>query len=127
MSNARYRRGGMYSADMAEYAKALSEENTNSDTITELKRKLMIALRQEVTDKQRRYLTLYYGQGLNMREISELEGVDKSTVSRTIRRGECNLRRCLRFGAANLLDQVGVSPRYHSVRNLAKREGYENV
>ncbi len=127
MSNTRYRRGGMYSADMAEYARALSEENTNSDTISGLKRRLMIAMRQEITDKQRRYLSLYYGDGLNMREISEMEGVDKSTVSRTIRRGERNLRRCLRFGAANLLDQVGVSPRYRSVRSLAKREGYENI
>ena len=48
-------------------------------------------------------MLLYYGEGLNMNEIGEREGVDKSTVSRTIRRGEERLRRCLRYGAKRLL------------------------
>ena len=34
-----------------------------------------------------------------MREIGEAMGIDKSTVSRTIKRGERRLRRCLRYGA----------------------------
>ena len=109
MSGTRYRRGGLYAADMTVYARALSEENTNGETLQRLKRNL-----------------LYYVEGLNMKQIGERTGVDKSTVSRTIRRGEEQLRRCLRFGAANLLDQAGVKTPYHSVRNLAKREGYEN-
>ena len=47
---------------------------------------------------------LYYAEGLNMREIGERLGVDKSTVSRTIKRGERRLRRCLRYGAESLLN-----------------------
>ena len=38
-----------------------------------------------------------------MRQIAELTGVDKSTVSRNIKRGESRLRRCLRYGAEQLL------------------------
>ena len=66
------------------------------------------ALHEDVTEKQRRYMLLYYAEGLNMNEIGEREGVDKSTVSRTIRRGEERLRRCLRYGAKRFLLDEGV-------------------
>ena len=39
-----------------------------------------------------------------MREIGQKLGVDKSTVSRTIKRGERRLQRCLRYGATGLLE-----------------------
>ena len=126
MSGVRYPRGGLYAADMAVYSRALSEENTNGETVRTLKRNLMIALRQEVSPRQAEFLRLYYAEGLNMRQIGEQMGVDRSTVSRTLKRGESNLRRCLRFGAANLLDAAGVETPYRAVRQLAKREGYEN-
>ena len=41
-----------------------------------------------------------------MRQIGQELGVDKSTVSRTIKRGEARLRRCLRYGAAAFLNDV---------------------
>ena len=49
---------------------------------------------------------MYYGQGLNMREIGLKLGVDKSTVSRTIKRGEHRLQRCLRYGAEAYLKSM---------------------
>ena len=52
---------------------------------------------------------MYYAQGMNMREIGETMGVDKSTVSRTIKRGERRLRRCLRYGAETYLRGMGES------------------
>ncbi len=103
MSGTRYRRGGLYAADMAHYARVLSEENTNSGEMSRVKLALWRALHEDVTAKQREYMLLYYGQGLNMSEIGQQMGVDKSTVSRTIRRGERALRRCLRYGAKRLL------------------------
>jgi len=112
---------------MAVYARLLSEENTNSETIAGLKGRLAMALRQEVTPRQRICLRLYYGEGLTMTEIGQYLGVDKSTVSRNIKRGEARLRRCLRFGAANLLPQAGVHVPYGTVSQYAKREGFENV
>lgn len=101
MANTRYRRGRIYAADMAVYARDMAEDN--SEEHSRLKRNLVRALREDVTERQREFLLLYYGQGMNMREIGEKLGVDKSTVSRTIKRGEARLRRCLRYGAERLL------------------------
>ncbi len=103
MGTVRYRRGGRYAADMAQYARMLSEENTNTGELSRVKRALYQALHEDVTDKQRQYLLLYYAEGLNMGEIGARLGVDKSTVSRTIKRGEERLRRCLRYGAKRFL------------------------
>ena len=86
---------------MAVYTRSIS--NDNSAQHQQLKRNLMRALREDVTEKQRHCLLLYYGQGLNMREIGEQLGLDKSTVSRNIKRGEQRLERCLRYGAKSLL------------------------
>lgn len=106
--NTRYRRGGIYAADMARYARMLSEENTNTEELNRVKLALWRCLHEDITEKQRLYLLLYYGEGLNMSEIGERFGVDKSTVSRTIKRGESRLRRCLRYGAKRfLLDEEG--------------------
>ena len=75
----------------------------NSREINRLKRNLIRALQEDVTPRQRQALLLYYSEGLNMREIGERLGVDKSTVSRTIKRGEQRLQRCLRYGAESYL------------------------
>lgn len=95
----------MYAADMAVYARQMSADN--SQEISRLKRNLIRALREDVTPRQRQTLLLYYSDGLNMREIGERLGVDKSTVSRTIKRGERRLRRCLRYGAEAYLKSMG--------------------
>ena len=54
---------------------------------------------RSIAAKQRQMILLYYAEGKNMREIGEAMGVDKSSVSRTIKRGERRLQRCLRYGA----------------------------
>ena len=87
---------------MAVYSRVMAEDN--SQQMARLKRNLARALREDVTARQRQFLLLYYGERLNMRQIGEKLGVDKSTVSRTIKRGEARLRRCLRYGAGSLLD-----------------------
>lgn len=107
MSGTRYRRGGLYAADMANYARLLSEENSNAGELGRVRLALSRALHEDVTEKQRKYLILYYGEGKNMVEIGQELGVDKSTVSRTIKRGEARLRRCLRYGAKQFLMNDG--------------------
>ena len=101
MPNTRYRRGKAYAADMAVYSRQMAADN--SKEVSRLKRNLIRALQEDVTPRQRQALLMYYGEGLNMREIGERLGVDKSTVSRTIKRGERRLQRCLRYGAENYL------------------------
>lgn len=97
MPNTRYRKGKYYAAEMAMYSRQMAADN--SQEISRLKRNLIRALQEDVTQRQRQALLLYYAEGQNMREIGEKLGVDKSTVSRTIKRGEKRLQRCLRYGA----------------------------
>ena len=97
MPNTRYRRGRLYAADMAMYSRQIAQDN--SQEISRLKRNLLRCLREDVTARQRQVMLLYSAEGKNMREIGEAMGIDKSTVSRTIKRGERRLRRCLRYGA----------------------------
>ena len=78
-------------------------QSDNSQEISRLKRNLIRALREDVTSKQRQMLLMYYAEGKNMRETGEIMGVDRSTVSRTIQRGERRLQRCLRYGAETYL------------------------
>ena len=103
MPDTRYRKGGAYAADMAVYARAMASDN--SAQMSRVKRNLLRALREDVTPRQREMLLLYYGEQLNMRQIGTRLGVDKSTVSRTIKRGEARLRRCLRYGAKAFLEE----------------------
>lgn len=90
---------------MAVYSRQMSADNSRE--ISRLRHNLM---QEDVTEKQRKALLLYYAEGYNMREIGERMGVDKSTVSRTIKRGERRLQRCLRYGAAYLLDELREAP-----------------
>ncbi|MCI8423485.1 MAG: sigma-70 family RNA polymerase sigma factor [Lawsonibacter sp.] len=82
---------------MAVYSRQIAADN--SQELSRLKRNLIRALREDVTEKQRQVLLLYYAEGMTMRAIAGQLGVDKSTVSRTIKRGERRLQRCLRYGA----------------------------
>ncbi len=60
--------------------------------------------------------------GLTMEEIGTQLGVDRSTVSRTLKRGEARLRRCLRYGAAALLrDTLGEDSEENFRRTIDKR------
>ena len=90
--------------DMKVYTELMCEDNR--ETMNRLKRNLAHALRQDVTERQRQYMLMYYGQGMTMEAIAKDLGVNKSTVSRTLKRGRQRLWRCLRYGASNLLEQA---------------------
>jgi RNA polymerase sigma factor (sigma-70 family) len=82
---------------MAMYSRQMAADNSRE--VSRLKRNLIRCLREDVTEKQRQMILMYYAEGKNMREIGEQIGIDKSSVSRTIKRGERRLQRCLRYGA----------------------------
>ena len=90
---------------MAVYSRQMAQDNSRE--LGRLRFNLIRALQEDVTERQRQALTLYYAEGFNMREIGELLGVNKSTVSRTIKRGERRLQRCLRYGAEAYLRGLG--------------------
>lgn len=87
--------------ELALYVRSVSADNHAQNR--ELRRRLLRALEEDVTARQREMLALYYVEGLNIPAISRKLGVNKSTVSRTLRRGRERLRRCLRYGAGTLL------------------------
>ena len=72
MPNTRYRKGKLYAADMAMYSRQMAADNSRE--VSRLKRNLIRCLREQIV-------------------------IDKSSVSRTIKRGERRLQRCLRYGA----------------------------
>lgn len=90
--------------DLAMYSNMIADDNRQQ--IGRLKRNLTHALRQDITPRQRECMMLYYGRGMSMESIGKQLGVNKSTVSRTLKRGRQRLYRCLRYGAANLLEQA---------------------
>ena len=73
MPNTRYRRGRPYAADMALFSRQMSGDNSRE--LSQLKRNLIRALHEDITEKQRAVLLLYYAEGYNMREIGEKMGV----------------------------------------------------
>lgn len=60
---------------------------------TDLVRKILF---ENLTDKQKLYILLYYKQKLTMEEIAEKCKVAKSTVSRTVSRGRNNIAKGLK-------------------------------
>lgn len=91
-------------ADLSVYTALMAEDNR--EQMGRLRRNLTHALRQDITPRQREYMTLYYGKCMSMEAIAKECGVNKSTVSRTLKRGRARLFRCLRYGASNLLEQA---------------------
>lgn len=63
---------------------------TNDELVAHLKNCIRVAIRECLTEKQRQYLGMYLS-GYSQIEISNMEGVNKSTVSRTINRAFNNL------------------------------------
>ena len=104
MARTRYRRGQNYAADLGVYTRVMAMDNTQE--LSRLKRNLVRAMREDITEKQRAVLALYYGEGMTMRQIGDRLGIDRSTVSRTIKRGEQRLQRCLRYGAEAYLRNI---------------------
>ena len=91
-------------ADLSVYTALMAEDNR--EQMGRLRRNLTHALRQDITPRQREYMLLYYGKRMSMEAIARECGVNKSTVSRTLKRGRQRLFRCLRYGASNLLEQA---------------------
>ena len=73
------------------------QANDNQEQMERLRRNLRRAREQELTPRQQQVLTLRYEQNMNGAEIARMLGLNRSTVSRTIRRAQERLRRCLQY------------------------------
>ena len=75
----------------------------NSEAHQRLIQNVAAAIRDELTPRQRELVALYYVEGRSMPAIARELGINVSTVSRTLKRGRDRLKRCLKFGAEELL------------------------
>lgn len=71
---------------------------TNVKQVSYLKSQLKKAMQSELTERQRAILWDFYFEGKTVTEISETLGVNKSTVSRHLKRSKEKLRQVLSYG-----------------------------
>ena len=88
-------RSSEWIGDMTVWMREHAEDN--SDQLERLRRTLRRAREQELTPRQREILALYYDRGLKMPQIARKLGINRSTVSRTVKRAKERLYRCLRY------------------------------
>ena len=62
-----------------------------------LRRNLRLARQSELTDRQQEMLRLRYEENLSVSAIARQLHVNKSTVSRTVNRGQKRLRKYLQY------------------------------
>lgn len=84
-----------------------------------LKNVFSIVIHSELTEQQYTYIMAYYCDCLTMEEIARQFSVNKSTVSRTIKRAEQRLARVLRYAHPHLLD--------YSERSLKRKSSYNRT
>lgn len=88
-------RSSEWLGDMTVWLRENAEDN--AEQLSRLRRNLRRAREQELTARQKQLLTLYYDQGMTIPQISVQLGLNRSTVSRTIRRAKARLYRFLRY------------------------------
>lgn len=67
------------------------------------RKKLKKAVNEELTTKQKEYIYAYYVECKTMEEIAAEKGVNKSTVSRTLKRARCRLQRVMKYTSIKFL------------------------
>jgi len=105
MPNTKYRCDAQYRADMVHYIRQIQDE-AGCQEHSQLIQNLLRCLREDVSPRQRTLMLLYFGKQMSQPEIAASLGINKSTVSRTIKRGEQRLRQCLRYGAQRYLGSI---------------------
>lgn len=90
-------------SDKAQLSAWLTADTDRQDAEYEqMKRTIAMAIREELTQKQREYLTMYYVEKLTMEEIADSCGVNKSSVCRTINRAENRIAKVMRYAFKRL-------------------------
>ena len=74
-----------------------TQAGDNSERRRRLLRNLPRAVAAELTPRQREMLELYIYHNMSVTDIADALGVNKSTVSRSLRRSFQRLERCLKY------------------------------
>lgn len=93
-----------YRLDLASYQYWFNRTfGAPDEDFSDLRNLLYKAIQYELSDVQRTYLCMYYFEGLTMEEIASQNHVNKSTISRTIKRARARLFRCLKYSSPKML------------------------
>ncbi len=86
-----------YDGAYGEFCRWAEGDDEQSQQHERLRRNLRRARQSELTDRQREMLRLRYEEKLSVSAIAQRLHVNKSTVSRTVSRGQNRLRKCLQY------------------------------
>lgn len=75
-----------------------SMANDNSKQYKALKRVLRSVIENELTQRQKQVVMLYYYEGKTVLEIGKILNINKSTVSRHLRKARDRIERVLKYG-----------------------------
>lgn len=81
--------------------KSIAEETSDNEEVMDkhkaMKRALYFVINNDLTKTQKSYIILYYKQEMKISEIAEKYGVNRSTVSRTIKRAKEKIFNILKY------------------------------
>ena len=88
-------RASEWEGDMAAWLQKNASDNR--EQLERLRRNLRLARLQELTPRQQELLTLYYEEEMTIPEIAQHLEINRSTVSRTLRRARERLHHYLQY------------------------------
>lgn len=88
-------RSSEFIGDMTVWLRENAEDN--HEQMERLLRNLKKARANELTPRQQQMLEMRFEQNMRVTEIARELGLNRSTVSRTLRRAQERLRRCLQY------------------------------
>ena len=68
--------------------------------------RVRVAINEELTDRQRELINLYYIEQMSMTEIAQRLDLSPSTISRTLTRGRCRLKKYLKYNGRYFVEAV---------------------
>ena len=88
-------RSSEWAGDMTVWLRENADDN--QEQMERLLRNLRKARVQELTPRQQQMLSMRFEQNMSGAEIARELGLNRSTVSRTLKRAQDRLRRCLQY------------------------------
>jgi RNA polymerase sigma-70 factor (ECF subfamily) len=80
-----------------ENLRAVFDNDSGNEKITRIKATLLKVIKNELTERQREIIMLYYYKGLNTVEIADILGITPQAASAVLRRARKRIFRCMQY------------------------------
>jgi len=74
-----------------------SDNGTNTEKLQKIQEILIDVIKNDLSEKQRIYITDYFYTNLKMADIAKIHNVNVSTVSRTIKKAKVKIEKILKY------------------------------